>query len=222
MASRRRDYGSLSPRLQELSAKTTPIEPYPVTDTISIEAPGKKRRGELNDAYATIQACAARLNAMFRRSDPRPVPPTAPTAPALPVAAEDATEEQRAEVAALTEQLTTDYEAKVAEHDELMATFTEELTAWEDRADNLDTLADQLTVDSKAAAEQYNRALFGAAYDDVMALSEDWDPLFWDEFLNDVNAHFSSGANPPEDGTCRTCGQVIDEEAAGKAPSSST
>lgn len=222
MASRRRDYGSLSPRLQELSAKTTPIEPYPVTDTISIEAPGKKRRADLNDAYATIQACIAKTNALFRRHDPQPIPPVAPEVPEVDELPADATDEQRAEHEAQAAEKIADYEARVAEHTKLVEAYTEELSAWQDRVDNIDAIAEKISEDSKAAAEQYNRALFGAAHDDVMALTEDWDPMLWDEFLNDLNAHFSSSVNAPDDGICRTCGQVIDEEQAGKVPSSST
>lgn len=160
MASRRRDYGSFSPRLQELSAKTTPTDPYQVTDTITIEPPGKRRRDELNDAYARIMAASTKTNAMLRRSDPLPNPPTAPEP--LP---DDATDEQRAEF----DELTAKYEA-------LVETYNGEIRAWNERQDNFDEMAAQVAAESKAASEQYNRALLGPAYDDIVAISEDWAP----------------------------------------------
>ena len=135
-----------------------------------------------------------------------PTPPIAPTVPG-----QDASEAQ-----------IDDYERLVDEHAEQLKVFEAETAAWTARMDNFDELAATLAADSKAASQKYNRALLGAAYDDIMAMSADWAPDLWDEFLNDLNTHFGRGANPPPDGTCRTCGQVTDEEAAGKAPSSST
>lgn len=196
MASRRRDYGSLSPRLQELSAKTTPVEPYQVTDEISIEHPGRKRRDELNESYAQITTCNARSAALLSSLNDAPRPPNTP--------ADDATDEQVAE-----------FERLNAEFDALMAT-------WVERMNKFDEKSEQLAADSAAASKRYQQALFGPAYDDIMALSENWDPQLWDDFVADVNAWCGRGVNPPPDGTCRTCGQVVDAEEAGKAPSSST
>lgn len=69
------------------------------------------------------------------------------------------------------------------------------------------------------AAEDYDRALFGDAYDDVMALSQNWTGFRWNAFYKDVQDTFLP---VPEDGLCPTCGNVVDQEQAGKPPASST
>jgi hypothetical protein len=170
MAPRRRDLGELSPRLLELSAKTTPIEPYPVTDKIVILPQTKKRREDLHSAHNTIIGCQAKLNALLKRAEDFG----------------DANDEAG----------------------------TEEMQA-------LERTAADLSAEVESATQQYNRAFFGDAYDDIMALSEEWPAELWDDFVSDAQAHFMGGVNPPPDGTDET-GAVVDEDEAGKALSSST
>ncbi|HJT93890.1 MAG TPA: hypothetical protein VJ777_18495 [Mycobacterium sp.] len=69
------------------------------------------------------------------------------------------------------------------------------------------------------AGEDYDRALFGDAYDDVMLLSEGWTGQVWNMFYKDVQDRFLP---VPEDGLCPTCGNPVDEEQAGKPPASET
>jgi hypothetical protein len=69
------------------------------------------------------------------------------------------------------------------------------------------------------AAEDYDRALFGDAYEDVMALSQNWTGFRWNAFYKDVQDTFLP---VPEDGLCPTCGNVVNQEQAGKPPASST
>lgn len=73
MASRRRDLGALSPRLLQLSAKTIPVEPYPVTDTISIKQT-RKRRDDLHAAYNDIATSQSRIQELARRAGELPAP----------------------------------------------------------------------------------------------------------------------------------------------------
>lgn len=69
------------------------------------------------------------------------------------------------------------------------------------------------------AAEDYDRALFGDAYDEIMALSLNWTGFRWNAFYKDVQDLFLP---VPEDGLCPTCGNVVDQEEAGKPPASET
>jgi len=186
MASRRRDLGALSPRLLELSAKTTPVEPYPVTDKIEIRQT-RKRRDDLHDAYTEIVSCQQQLQGLVKQANalPRPEHP-----------GDDATDEQ------------------LAAHDA-------ELAAWQAQIDLMDKRADELAEQVTAAGERYNRAFFGDAYDDIMALTADWDPELFDAFKADVNAHFQQGVNPPPDGRDDD-GNVVDEAEAVEAGKSQT
>lgn len=73
MASRRRDLGSLSPRLLELSAKTIPVEPYPITDTIAIRQT-RKRRDDLHDSYGDIANGQRQLQTLLKQAAALPQP----------------------------------------------------------------------------------------------------------------------------------------------------
>lgn len=70
-----------------------------------------------------------------------------------------------------------------------------------------------------AAEADFEKAFFGDAYDAVIEYFED-KPLVWDKFVPDIRSEFLPAV--PDDGKCPTCGRVNDEEAAGKAPESST
>lgn len=78
---------------------------------------------------------------------------------------------------------------------------------------------EQLERITSKAAEDYDRALFGEAYDDIMRLSQGWTSKVWNAFYEDVQNRFLP---VPQDGLCPTCGQVVDQEEAGKPLASET
>jgi hypothetical protein len=69
------------------------------------------------------------------------------------------------------------------------------------------------------AAEDYDRALFGDAYGEIMRMSQHWTGARWNAFYKDVQDMFLP---VPQDGLCPTCGNVVDQEQAGKPPASET
>ena len=77
----------------------------------------------------------------------------------------------------------------------------------------------QLEALCNTAAENYDRALFGDAYDEIMRLSEGWTAAVWNAFYQDVQNRFLP---LPENGKCPTCGAIVDMAQAGKQPASST
>lgn len=207
MASRRRDYGSFSARLQDLSAKTNRVEPYPVTDTVTITPPSKGRREKWNDAYTRLTAAQAKLEALVKGIGPEPQAPELAELEPLP---DGAAGELVAERAAIE-----------AGRAELVDKFEADLAKWTAKVESFEQMSEDIATEAQTAGEQYSRALFGEVYDDIMAMSEDWDAELWDAFVADVNDHFSSGVKPPPDGTCPACGQVVDTAEAveaGKLP----
>jgi hypothetical protein len=78
---------------------------------------------------------------------------------------------------------------------------------------------EQLEKVTAKAAEDYDRALFGDAYDEIMRLSQNWTGAIWNAFYQDVQDRFLP---VPQDGLCPTCGNVVDQDAAGKARGSET
>lgn len=86
-------------------------------------------------------------------------------------------------------------------------------------AGNEQTLKD-LGDNIAKAEEQYNRAFFGDSHDAVMEFFETQPQRLWDAFVEDIKSEFLPAA--PKDGVCPTCGNVEDEEEAGKASKSST
>lgn len=98
MTSRRRDLGALSPRLLELSAKTTHVAPYPITDKLEIKQT-RQRRDDLHASYTEIINCQQKLEALIRRV-------AAASVPELPAddADDDAIAAYDAELAAWTAQ----------------------------------------------------------------------------------------------------------------------
>jgi hypothetical protein len=84
--------------------------------------------------------------------------------------------------------------------------------------DEMNGFSEQITN----ARTDYDKAFFGDAYDTVIELFDDEDlPVqLWDEFVTDIKNEFLPTAKLPEDGTCAECGQVVDEEQAGKLQAS--
>ena len=80
-------------------------------------------------------------------------------------------------------------------------------------------LLNGLTKYVREAERSYNEAFFGDCYDDVVRFFAAQDDRLWQVFERDIQKQFFP--NQPVDGKCQMCGQVVDEDAAGKAPPSS-
>lgn len=81
-------------------------------------------------------------------------------------------------------------------------------------ADQLRALQELVTT----AADEYDRALFGEAYEDVLAYFESEQGAVWNAFYADIQDEFLPS---PATGKCPTCGRES-EEQAGNAPGSTT
>jgi hypothetical protein len=81
--------------------------------------------------------------------------------------------------------------------------------------DELNGLSKQI----REAETRYNEALYGDQYDNVTAFFHHQDDALYTAFKADIQKRFFP--NQPVDGKCPTCGTVVDEAAAGKAPTSS-
>lgn len=90
---------------------------------------------------------------------------------------------------------------------------------WEVSRQTAQEKVDGLNQQHAEAEADFEKAFFGGAYDAVMEFFED-KPALWDKFVPDIRSEFLPAV--PDDGKCPTCGHVEDEEAAGKAPESST
>ena len=89
---------------------------------------------------------------------------------------------------------------------------------WETQRTQLEAETEEVGDKLTAATDDYDRAFFGDAYDDVVAYFED-KPALWELFVPDIKAQLLP-AGPP-DGICPTCGHT-DTATAGKAETSST
>lgn len=103
-----------------------------------------------------------------------------------------------------------------AEHDAAIA-------AWESRTltagDAIKALADRITKDT----DEWNRIFFGDTLDQVLAYFDGLPPEVWDAFVADIRGEFlDAKGSTPDNGLCPSCGNVVDEEQAGKASASST
>jgi hypothetical protein len=76
-----------------------------------------------------------------------------------------------------------------------------------------------LTKYIKEAEVTYNEAFFGDQYAAVVDFFAAQDDQLWKAFEVDIQKAFFP--SQPVDGKCGTCGHVLDEDAAGKAPTSS-
>ncbi|TQK29377.1 hypothetical protein [Arthrobacter sp. SLBN-53] len=90
---------------------------------------------------------------------------------------------------------------------------------WEVLVAGADEAVESINAQIAEATVDYERGFFGEAHDAIMEFFED-KPLLWDKFVEDIKSEFLPAA--PSDGKCRTCGQIVDEDAAGKVPTSST
>lgn len=198
----------LSERLQQLLADTAMPTPYPVTDSIVVAPPTKRRRDDMRDAQIRVMASQQLLNQIIEHAfPPRPAYPDMPAAPPATATAKHLAAYQSAvegfdKLVANWETLNAAWDAEVARHQEA-----------------IENLAAKIAEDSSA----YTRALFGGSYQAVIDFFDDHPIELWEAFNRDVQKHFGLIADTlPDDGTCAECGHVVDAEQAGKAPTPST
>lgn len=103
--------------------------------------------------------------------------------------------------------------------DEQRAEHATAAAAWEQQAARAEEQVNNLNAEIGKATQDYERAFFGDVYDAVIEYFED-KPNLWDLFIPDIKAEFLPPA--PDNGVCPQCGRVDDEEAAERAPKSST
>jgi hypothetical protein len=200
--------GLPSGRLAQLIVETTTAEPYIVTDKITIAPLTKKRSKELADAMSAMGVCNALLQQAMKRTPQAPEYPKMPTAP----------EHSDANTLAA-------YDASIDKWTLLVADWEKRQKAWETEVDQLEASMNDLSDKLNGHSDEYSKVLFGPAYDDVMAFFEDQPVEYWNVFVEDIRQEFGLVAKPeqkPDDGCCMLCGNVVDEEAAGKVPESST
>lgn len=98
--------------------------------------------------------------------------------------------------------------------DEQRAEYDAALKAWTTSFD-----VDRVHQQMADADAEWEHAFFGDAHDAVMEFFED-KPALWDKFIVDIKKALLPAE--PDSGTCPTCGHIVDEDQAGKAPGSST
>jgi hypothetical protein len=99
--------------------------------------------------------------------------------------------------------------------EEQTAQYVSDLAKFEKLPEDIDELSKQIS----RADDDWYKAFFGESCSAVLDFFED-KPELWEEFMPDIKAEFLPAT--PDTGVCATCGHVNDEEAAGKAPESST
>lgn len=192
---------ALSQRLMDLCAETRIPQPYPITDTLVVTPPDRHRRRGMYEAdIAIFMARQMLAQALKAAAEPAPEPP--PDAP---------TSDEVDDESAATEE-SPDSASTHKQHTEAMA-------AWMQRTAEVATRIKAINAQIESAADDYDRAFFGVAYDAVMEFADAM-PFHYDRLLPDIKAEFLPAA--PDDGTCSQCGQVVDEEQAKKAHASST
>lgn len=204
-----KSFGAPAGRLAQLIVQAKCAEPYVVTEEITVPPLTKTRSKALSDAMTGQNVANALLQQAIRAT---PAPPEYPTMPQPP--------EKSVDAEALSA-----YEKAIAAHAELVAQWEKQHATWEASVEKLQTSIDDLAKQITQHGDDYSRALFGPAYDDVMEFFGDQPVELWNAFIDDIKVEFGVVARPsqvPEDGRCQTCGLVEDEESAGKAPESST
>lgn len=92
---------------------------------------------------------------------------------------------------------------------------------WEVDADLARTQMTELSQTLTEWRDKYDRAFFGAVYDDLILFFDDQDQALWDAFVEDIRKHFYPPETPP-DGACATCGTIVDDEDFLEPASSTT
>ncbi|MCT7369463.1 hypothetical protein [Mycolicibacterium llatzerense] len=203
-----KDLGAPAGRLAQLIVNVKRAEPYVVTDKITVPPMTKTRSKALSDAMTGQNVANALLQQAIRATPTSPEYPTMPQPPEKSVDAE-----------ALSA-----YEKAIAAHTELVAEWEKLHAKWESSVEKIQGSIDELAKQISQHGDDYSRALFGPAHDDVMAYFGDEDVEVWNLFIVDIKEQFGvipKASQVPDDGRCATCGHIEDEESAGKVPESS-
>lgn len=200
----------------ELSQKTNRPGPYPVTDQLSVRPTTRGRRLKMADAERRIVVGQAQLNIAYSLSRV-PIPPVPvlkdPTRRETPEGDVDAAKAADAEYEAARAAANTELERNIV-------AWKHDVAQWREDLESAQRAVDEHSSQVRQAEEDYDRAFFGASYDDLIEFFDDQDETLWNEFVVDVRKHWVP--SQPDDGTCQECGRVDDEEAAGKEDSPST
>ncbi|WP_458317108.1 hypothetical protein [Mycolicibacterium brisbanense] len=209
MPAKPKSFGQPAGRLAKLIVETTMAEPYVVTDTIIVAPLTKTRSQALTDALTKMGVTNSLMQQAMKGSGL-----TRPEYPAMPQPPGDVNPETLAT-----------YQAAITAHGDLVLEWEKRHAQWEADVDKLEATMKDLAAEIEARSDDYSRALFGDAYDDVMEFFAGQPVELWNAFVTDIKEEFGVApkhAQVPEDGKCTSCGHVIDEEQAGKAPESST
>lgn len=210
MPAKTQSFGQPAGRLALLIAETKMPEPYVVTDTITVQPPTKARSQALTDALTAMAITNSLMQQALKFGGP-----ARPDYPVMPQPPEGETTPETLEA----------YQAAIDAHEALVAEWEELQRGWEGQVEKLDSAMNDLSAQMAKHSDDYTRALFGAAHDDVMAYFADQPVELWNAFVEDIKDQFGLSPKPsqvPDDGKCASCGHVADEEQAGKAPESST
>lgn len=212
----------MSERLMKLQSKVAPTvaEPYEVTDTITVLPLTTKRSEAMAEAYGCLSGQQTLLNAVLKRAAaPRPAYPDAPVAPTPPDNDKDAEQ-----AAAYAQSLDVYEKAVNVWRDEHIPEWEGLHEKWDAEIDLLSETIESISTRTKKFSDDYTRALFGGVYDQVREYFSEQPIELWNAFVEDIKEHFGlspKASQAPEDGRCKECGHIEDEEQAGKAPESS-
>lgn len=210
MTTRTKSFGQPAGRLAQLIVDTKMPERYVVTDKIAVHPPTKARSQALTDSLTAMAITNSLMQQALNSGGPERA-----QYPAMPQPPEGASSEDSLEV----------YMEAVAAHEALVTEWEALQAKWEAEVDKLESAMNDLAAQMTKHGDDYSRALFGAAHDDVMAYFADQPVELWNAFVEDIKDQFGLSPKPsqvPDDGKCASCGHVVDEEQAGKAPESST
>jgi hypothetical protein len=212
--------GLPSDRLQKLLASVTVAQPYPVTDTIVVAPPDKRRKDAMREAQTNLIIHSQSLERAYSRVGP--IRPEYPPMPQPPEPVKAGAKKDAIEVYNSAVEL---YGTAVEHWQKLVAEWGIANTEWEAAVTRNQDALDDLNAKIKVDSETYTAELFGSAHEAVDDYFDGQPPELWDAFVQDIKQEFGIIAKPaqlPDDGTCPACGHAEDEEQALKAPTSST
>lgn len=207
---RTKSFGQPTGRLAQLIVETAIPEPYEVTDKITVDPPTKARSQALTDALTAMGITNSLMQQALRIGGP-----ARPDYPAMPQPPQGETTPETLEA----------YQSAISAHEGLMVEWETLHSKWEADVEKLESTMSELAEQMTKHGDDYSKALFGPAHDDVMAYFADQPVELWNAFVEDIKDQFGLSPKPsqvPDDGKCASCGHVTDEEQAGKAPESST
>lgn len=116
----------------------------------------------------------------------------------------------------------TDPEPMVHEEKQADGTLVRTITTPRPNTDNDQDLVNRIQKLTDEAEAAYDNALFGNAYDAVIAYFDDQPDEYWDAFYTDFHNRMVHRISPPEN-ECTKCGRTFEEAGEeGKDESSST